>query len=56
MVKLLANVRREEKIMKKIQKDKTSRTVVAETRDEYHLDYAKARPNRFADRIVESDS
>ena len=40
-----------EKIMKKIQKDKTSQTVVAEMRDEYRLDYAKARPNRFADRM-----
>ena len=37
--------------MKKIQKDKTSQTVVAEMRDEYRLDYAKARPNRFADRM-----
>jgi hypothetical protein len=37
--------------MKKIQKDKTSRTAVAEMRDEYRLDYAKARPNRFAGRM-----
>ena len=37
--------------MKKTQKDKTSQTVVAEMRDEYRLDYTKARPNRFADRM-----
>jgi hypothetical protein len=36
--------------MKKASKPKTGKAAVREMRSEYHFDYTKARPNRFAGR------
>lgn len=37
--------------MKKIQSNKSSKPSSDDMRAEYHFDYEKARPNRFADKI-----
>ncbi len=41
-----------EKIMKKAPASKSAAATTDQLRDEYHFDYAKAKPNRFASRAV----
>ncbi len=40
--------------MKKAPGRKSKRSTTDELRDEYRLDYSKAKPNRFASRVDES--
>jgi hypothetical protein len=40
-----------EKIMKKTEASKSRKAFPNDMRSEYHFDYRKARPNRFADRM-----